>query len=84
MPESENLDPLFELLLSQVPAPADDPDGPLQAHVTNLDASAYLGRIALCRVRSGRIRRGQQVGWCREDGSVTRVKVTELLRTEGL
>jgi GTP-binding protein len=84
VPDSENLDPLFELLLSQVPAPADDPDGPLQAHVTNLDASAYLGRIALCRVRSGRIRRGQQVGWCRADGSVTRVKVTELLRTEGL
>lgn len=84
VPDSENLDPLFELLLSEVPAPADDPDGPLQAHVTNLDASAYLGRIALCRVRSGRIRRGQQVGWCREDGTVTRVKVTELLRTEGL
>ncbi|HEY2195183.1 MAG TPA: translational GTPase TypA [Actinomycetospora sp.] len=84
VPDSDNLDPLFELLLSEVPAPADDPDGPLQAHVTNLDASAYLGRIALCRVRSGRIRRGQQVGWCREDGSVTRVKVTELLRTEGL
>ncbi|GAA4824659.1 translational GTPase TypA [Actinomycetospora corticicola] len=84
VPESENLDPLFELLLSEVPAPADDPDGTLQAHVTNLDASAYLGRIALCRVRSGRIRRGQQVGWCRADGTVTRVKVTELLRTEGL
>ncbi len=84
VPESENLDPLFELLLSEVPAPADDPNGPLQAHVTNLDASAYLGRIALCRIRSGRIKRGQQVGWCREDGSVTRVKVTELLRTEGL
>ncbi|MCD2190943.1 translational GTPase TypA [Actinomycetospora soli] len=84
VPESENLDPLFELLLSEVPAPADDPEGTLQAHVTNLDASAYLGRIALCRVRSGRIRRGQQVGWCREDGTVTRVKVTELLRTEGL
>ncbi len=84
VPDSESLDPLFELLLSEVPAPADDPSGPLQAHVTNLDASAYLGRIALCRVRSGRIRRGQQVGWCREDGSVTRVKVTELLRTEGL
>ncbi len=84
VPDSENLDPLFELLLSEVPAPVDDPNGTLQAHVTNLDASAYLGRIALCRVRSGRIRRGQQVGWCREDGSVTRVKVTELLRTEGL
>ena len=84
VPESPDLAPLFELLLSQVPVPADDPNGVLQAHVTNLDASAYLGRIALCRVRSGRIRRGQQVGWCREDGSVVRVKVTELLRTEGL
>ncbi len=84
VPDSENLDPLFELLLSEVPAPADNPNGTLQAHVTNLDASAYLGRIALCRVRSGRIKRGQQVGWCREDGTVTRVKVTELLRTEGL
>jgi GTP-binding protein len=84
VPDTENLDPLFELLLSEVPAPADNPHGTLQAHVTNLDASAYLGRIALCRVRSGRIRRGQQVGWCRENGAVTRVKVTELLRTEGL
>ncbi|MCD2197747.1 translational GTPase TypA [Actinomycetospora endophytica] len=84
VPDSEDLEPLFELLLSEVPAPADDPNGPLQAHVTNLDASAYLGRIALCRVRSGRIRRGQQVGWCRDDGSVTRVKITELLRTEAL
>jgi GTP-binding protein len=84
VPESEDLEPLFELLLSEVPAPADNPNGTLQAHVTNLDASAYLGRIALCRVRSGRIRRGQQVGWCREDGSVTRVKITELLRTEAL
>ena len=84
VPDSPDLQPLFDTLMTQVPAPADDPDGVLQAHVTNLDASAYLGRIALCRVRSGRIRRGQQVGWCREDGSVQRVKVTELLRTEGL
>ncbi|MDD7964829.1 translational GTPase TypA [Actinomycetospora lemnae] len=84
VPDSPDLQPLFDILMSQVPAPTDDPDGPLQAHVTNLDASSYLGRIALCRVRSGRIRRGQQVGWCRADGSVTRVKVTELLRTEAL
>ncbi|GAA4784911.1 translational GTPase TypA [Actinomycetospora chlora] len=84
VPDTPDLAPLFTILDRQVPAPTDDLDGPLQAHVTNLDASAYLGRIALCRVRSGRIRRGQQVGWCREDGSVTRVKVTELLRTEAL
>ncbi|HSK57725.1 MAG TPA: translational GTPase TypA [Actinomycetospora sp.] len=84
VPDSPDLQPLFDTLMTQVPAPADDPNGVLQAHVTNLDASAYLGRIALCRVRSGRIRRGQQVGWCREDGTVQRVKVTELLRTEGL
>ncbi|PVZ11917.1 translational GTPase TypA [Actinomycetospora cinnamomea] len=84
VPDAPDLSALFAVLDTQVPAPADDPEGPLQAHVTNLDASAYLGRIALCRVRSGRIRRGQQVGWCRADGSVTRVKVTELLRTEAL
>ncbi|MHC1557336.1 translational GTPase TypA [Actinomycetospora sp. C-140] len=84
VPDSPDLAPLFAILDRQVPAPTDDLDGPLQAHVTNLDASSYLGRIALCRVRSGRIRRGQQVGWCRADGSVTRVKVTELLRTEAL
>ncbi|NMO89576.1 translational GTPase TypA [Actinomycetospora sp. TBRC 11914] len=84
VPDSEDLTPLFDLLLTQVPPPADDPEGTLQAHVTNLDASSYLGRIALCRIRSGRLRRGQQVGWCREDGSVTRVKITELLRTEAL
>ena len=84
VPDSPDLQPLFDTLMAQVPAPSDDPNGVLQAHVTNLDASSYLGRIALCRVRSGRIRRGQQVGWCRADGSVTRVKVTELLRTEAL
>ncbi|GAA4730686.1 translational GTPase TypA [Actinomycetospora chibensis] len=84
VPDSPDLQPLFDTLMTEVPAPADDPNGVLQAHVTNLDASAYLGRIALCRVRSGRIRRGQQVAWCRENGAVTRVKVTELLRTEGL
>src|SRR5262249_12727439 len=61
-----------------------DEGAPLQAHVTNLDASPYLGRLALCRVHQGRIRRGQQVAWCRTDGSVERVKVAELLITEAL
>ena len=67
-----------------MPPPSDDPDAPLQAHVTNLDASSFLGRIALCRIRAGSIRRGQQVAWCRADGTVARVKITELLRTEAL
>lgn len=84
LPDSEDLQPLFDVLFDVVPAPTDDPSAPLQAHVTNLDATSFLGRIALCRVRAGVIRRGQQVGWCQADGSVTRVKITELLRTEGL
>ncbi|HEY7857866.1 MAG TPA: translational GTPase TypA [Candidatus Nanopelagicales bacterium] len=84
MPDSENLTPLFQTLLTAVPAPAYDPAAPLQAHVTNLDSSPYLGRLALCRVRAGRIRKGQNVAWCRADGSVERVKVTELLVTEAL
>ncbi|MGH3878669.1 MAG: translational GTPase TypA [Actinophytocola sp.] len=83
-PDSENLDPLFETLLAHVPPPAGDREAPLRALVTNLDASSFLGRIALCRVHAGRIRKGQTVGWCRADGSVTNVKVTELLLTEAL
>src|SRR5215203_3582105 len=65
-PDSPDLQPLFDVLLGTVPPPADDPDAPLQAHVTNLDATSFLGRIALCRVRAGTIRRGQQVAWCQE------------------
>ncbi len=84
MPDAPGLDALFDVIAATVPAPADDPDAPLQAHVTNLDATSYLGRIALCRVRAGVIRRGQQVGWCRADGGVARVKITELLRTVAL
>ena len=84
MPDEPGLDALFDVIASTVPAPADDPDAPLQAHVTNLDATSYLGRIALCRVRAGVIRRGQQVGWCQADGKITRVKITELLRTVAL
>jgi GTP-binding protein len=84
MPDSEDLTPLFETLLTTVPAPAYDDDAPLQAHVTNLDASPYLGRLALCRVRQGRIRKGQSVMWCRSDGTQERVRIAELLMTEAL
>jgi GTP-binding protein len=84
LPDSPDLEPLFTVLRNTVPPPAYDPDEPLRAHVTNLDASSYLGRIALCRVYSGQISRGQQVAWCRRDGSIERVKITELFRTEAL
>ncbi|HEX4093338.1 MAG TPA: translational GTPase TypA, partial [Trebonia sp.] len=84
MPDSENLEPLFDVIRETVPAPVYDPEATLQAHVTNLDASAYLGRIALCRIHNGTIRRGQQAAWCKTDGSIERVKITELLRTEAL
>jgi GTP-binding protein len=82
--EGESLEPLLDLLLAAVPPPSYDPDHPLQAHVTNLDASPYVGRLALCRVRNGVIRRGQQVAWCRTDGTVERAPVTELYVTEAL
>ena len=84
MPDSPDLEPLFAALRTTVPAPSYDPAAPLRAHVTNLDASSYLGRIALCRVFSGEITRGQQAAWCRRDGSIERVKITELFRTEAL
>src|SRR5579859_5055371 len=84
LPDSENLEPLFDTIRSAVPAPVYDPAAPLQAHVTNLDASSYLGRIALCRIHNGTLKRGQQVAWIKHDGSVERVKITELLLTEAL
>src|SRR6266480_2644080 len=84
LPDSPDLEPLFTVLHETVPAPSYNPGAPLQAHVTNLDASSYLGRIALCRVHNGTISRGQQVAWCRRDGSVERVKITELYLTEAL
>jgi GTP-binding protein len=82
--EGTDLKPLMDLLVEHVPAPEYDESHPLQAHVTNLDASPYLGRLAICRVRNGTIRRGEQVGWCRADGSVTNAKVAELYVTEAL
>ncbi|MGH3587042.1 MAG: translational GTPase TypA [Pseudonocardia sp.] len=84
LPADPGLDALFDVITETVPPPADDPAAPLQAQVTNLDATSFLGRIALCRVRAGVLRRGQQVAWCQADGSVARVKITELLRTEAL
>jgi GTP-binding protein len=84
MPDNDNLEPLFDVIRETVSAPVYDPTAPLQAHVTNLDASSYLGRIALCRIHNGTISRGQQVAWCRHDGSIEKVKVSELFRTEAL
>ncbi|WP_375493948.1 translational GTPase TypA [uncultured Jatrophihabitans sp.] len=84
LPEEKDLAPLFATILDAIPAPTFDEDAPLQAHVTNLDASPYLGRLALCRVHNGTIRKGQQAAWCRADGSVQRVKITELLLTQAL
>ena len=84
MPDQESLEPLFQTLLTAIPAPSFIPDAPLQAHVTNLDASPYLGRLALCRVHAGTIRKGQQVAWMKRDGSVERAKVVELLVTQAL
>src|SRR6187455_2300541 len=68
--EGTDLTPLLDLMLEKIPAPEFDPDQPLQAHVTNLDASPYVGRLAICRVHNGTIRSGQPVSWCRAGGSV--------------
>jgi GTP-binding protein len=82
--EGTDLSPLLDLMLERIPAPEYEEDHPLQAHVTNLDASPYLGRLALCRVRNGTIRSGQQIAWCKADGSVARATVSELFVTEAL
>jgi GTP-binding protein len=84
LPDSETLQPLFQVLLDTIPAPEYIEDAPLQAHVTNLDASPFLGRLALCRVHQGTIRKGQTVAWCKHDGSTERVRISELLMTEAL
>jgi GTP-binding protein len=82
--KEENLAPLLDLLLERIPAPTYDPEHPLQALVTNLDASPYVGRLAICRVRHGTIRKGQQIAWCRADGSIQRATVAELYVTDAL
>jgi GTP-binding protein len=82
--DSDSLEPFFSTILEHVPAPVYDEAAPLQAHVTNLDADNFLGRIALCRVEQGELRKGQQVAWIKRDGSIQNVKITELLMTEAL
>src|ERR671912_2555055 len=84
LPDSEDLEPLFEAILQHVPAPTYDDEAPLQAWVTNLDASPFLGRLALLRVFNGRIKKGQTVAWVRHDGSHSNVRITELLKTKAL
>ena len=84
LPDSEDLEPLFETILDNVPAPAYTEGAPLQAHVTNLDASPFLGRLALCRVHQGTMSKGDQVAWCRHDGTIQKVQISELLMTEAL
>ncbi|MEU3738913.1 MULTISPECIES: translational GTPase TypA [unclassified Streptomyces] len=82
--DSENLEPFFSTILDTVPAPEYDEEAPLQAHVTNLDADNFLGRIALCRVEQGELRKGQTVTWIKRDGTMSNVRVTELMMTEAL
>ncbi|WP_415854085.1 translational GTPase TypA [Sinomonas sp. G460-2] len=84
VPANENLEPLFETIIKHIPAPTYDPEGVLQAHVTNLDASPFLGRLALLRIYNGTLRKGQQVAWARHDGTLKTVKITELLATKAL
>jgi GTP-binding protein len=84
LPDSENLEPLFAAILEHIPAPQYDDEHPLQAHVTNLDASPFLGRLALLRIFNGTLKKGQTVAWVRHDGDVHNVRVTELLITKAL
>jgi GTP-binding protein TypA/BipA len=84
MPDHENLESLFTLIMETIPAPLYTEGAPLQAHVTNLDASPYLGRLALCRIVEGTMKRGQTVAWCRHDGTITSVRLSELLITKAL
>jgi GTP-binding protein len=82
--DSTSLEPLFRALLDTIPPPSYVDGAPLQAHVTNLDASPFLGRLALCRVRQGTVRKGQTVAWCRADGTTEKVRISELLMTQAL
>ncbi|MFC7404983.1 translational GTPase TypA [Georgenia alba] len=84
LPVTENLEPLFATILEAVPAPSYEEGAPLQAHVTNLDASPFLGRLALLRIHGGELRKGQNVLWARADGTSRTVRISELLRTEAL
>ncbi|MCW2850940.1 MAG: GTP-binding protein TypA, partial [Nocardioides sp.] len=84
LPDAKDLEPLFKTIVDTIPAPKYTEGAPLQAHVTNLDASPFLGRLALVRIHEGHLKKGQQVAWMRRNGDVKTVKITELLVTEGL
>jgi len=84
LPDNDDLEPLFEAILEHIPAPNYDDEHPLQAHVTNLDASPFLGRLALLRVFNGNLKKGQTVAWVKHDGTVSSVRITELLKTKAL
>ena len=84
LPDNDDLEPLFDAILKHIPAPVYDDEHPLQAHVTNLDASPFLGRLALLRIFQGTIKKGQTVAWVQQDGTVSNVKITELLITKAL
>ena len=84
LPDAEDLEPLFKAIMENIPSPSYDDEAPLQAHVTNLDASPFLGRLALLRIFNGELKKGQQVAWVRADGTTQNVKVTELLKTKAL
>jgi len=84
LPDNDDLEPLFQAILTHVPAPTYDDAAPLQAHVTNLDASPFLGRLALLRVFQGTLKKGQTVAWVKHDGSVQNARITELLITKAL
>jgi GTP-binding protein len=82
--EGTDLTPLMDLMLERIPAPEHDPEHAFQAHVTNLDADPYVGRLALCRIRHGTVRAGNPIAWCRADGTVQRTSISELYVTEAL
>ena len=84
LPDNDDLEPLFEAILEHVPAPEYDDEAPLQAWVTNLDSSAFLGRLALLRVFNGELKKGQTVAWVRQDGTTQNARITELLMTKAL
>lgn len=84
LPANDNLEPLFRTIIERIPGPSYNEDAPLQAHVTNLDASPFLGRLALLRIHNGTLRKGQSVGWARHEGDIKQARISELLITEGL
>lgn len=84
LPDNDDLEPLFKTIIEHVPAPTYDPNEVLQAHVTNLDSSPFLGRLALVRIFNGTLKKGQTVAWARHDREIKNVRISELLATKAL